>query len=434
MPGSSHYNNLAFFQEITTQGLGPANAAAWVAAMGLPTGARIAPLQGTVEVSGILPTLLDNESARDRITDDEPDLVGIDNPEFGFEVYAETLGAVVVDGSAAVHTAQTTLMEHTLGGADLGTTRTALGTHSTTTIELDSVAGLAVGGHIAPVLSAYTGPGGATMAHVREIIDITALVVTVDQPFPVAPVDTDEAKACITAHIDLDVLENSSGAGGPYTLSWHIGRDKATASSDATWEVYGAKAQVDSVSFERDSFAKMAFTVMGGSSERPNTAAKPAWTSDPLNQAPMQVGKLTQLWLADYDTAGAVVDCNAFSLEFGVPVTRAPTITTNSDGMQGTACYTTAREDTVASITLFPHTSALWGEFDTRTLKACRYAILAPPGSGFAVTLPRCEVRAPDFADVDGAAGNTFELKALPDDNLRGTTELVRSKIKLVWY
>lgn len=427
MPGSAHYHGLAYYQE-STSGTGPADAAAWVSG-----GTRIAPLVGSMDTSKIGPNLLDDERAYDDIFDDEPGVIGLDNPEFNFELYLETPAGSTADASQISATAQMTLFEHIMGGLHRGNTTTASGTHSLTTVEVTSVTNLEVGCHIAVALSNYTGPGGATMCHVRRVTDITSLVLTVDQAFPVAPVDTDVVNACATAYIDSSALEDSSV--GPTTLSWLLSR--AATGSGPNWEVLGSKAQLDSISFERDDFAKLAVSVMGGSSTTPESAPAPSWTAAPANESPFQLGRYTQFWMQDYGTTTNTVHCaNAFGLEEpGVPVVRAPTITTDTAGMQGTCGYTTKRADTTAAVTLFPYSSTRWTEYLNRTLKACRIANLAAAGSGCAITMPRAEVvERPDVGDVDGAQSLTFKLKALRDTDSVATTQLWRSKFCIVWF
>src|SRR5688572_14166594 len=198
MPGSAHYNQLAFYQE-TVQGEGPVDAGTdWDAEVAAPPSAfRIAPLVGSITVGEIGPGLVDDERAYDDIDDDEGDLVGIDNPQFGFETYAETNGAAAANGAQIGLTWQMVLAEHALGGLHRGTCRvadTAAGNlHTTTTVEVDDDTGILVGGHIAVTLQNYTGLGGATMRHVRRVTAINSgtNLITVDQAFPVAPVDGD---------------------------------------------------------------------------------------------------------------------------------------------------------------------------------------------------------------------------------------------------
>lgn len=439
MPGSAHYHQLAFYQE-TVQGEGPANAAAWLAAVAAPPSAfRIAPLVGSFNTSAIGPGLVDDDRAYDDIFDDEGDLVGIDNPEFTFESYAETNGAAAASGSQIGLTWQMALAQHALGGLHRGTTRvadTAAGSlHSTTQVEVNDDTGILVGGHVAITLANYTGLGGATVAHVRRVTAINSAtnLITLDQALPATPVDDDVVGACATAYVDSTALRNS--VTGPVTMSWHISRDQT--SGTANWEILGAKAQLVSLSAERDDFAKLAWKVLGGSSAMPNDAASPAWVTDPENEVPFQIGRYTQLWLQDYGTTTSTLHgASQFTVEdFGVPVVPADTITSITAGMQGRSGYSTTRGDTMVAVTIREHDSNWWTEYEARAYKVARFANLAPRGGGFAVTLPRCQIQSrPDFVGEDGSSANSLKLKGFRDLSSVATTQLARSKICLVWF
>lgn len=436
MPGSAHYHDLAFYHE-AVQGQSPAEASTdWeTEAADPPSAFRIAPIVGTLTVASIGPGLVNDERAYADIMDDEPDRIGIDNPEFAFECYMEAAASAPADGSAMARSWQMDLCEHMLGGLDLGSTETAAGTHSTTTVEVADASGISVGGHVAVTLQNYTGLGGATVAHVRRVVAIASDVITVDQAFPVAPVDGDIVGGCATAYVDSTVLENSDAGAGPYTLSWHLARQREGGT--ANWEVFGAKAQLNSLICERDDFARFAISVFGGSSALPGTADAPDWTTDPENEVPFQIGRNTQLWFQDYGTTtSALWATTMFNVDdFGVPVVPADAITSISEGMQGRAGYSTTRADTTVGIAVQGHDAGWWADYSARTWKVARFANLAPRGGGFAITLPRCLINErPDFGDEGGSAINSLQLKAFRDLASVATTQLARSKICLVWY
>lgn len=440
MPGSAHYNSLAFFQE-ATQGVGPVEEGSdWeTEAAAAPSAYRIAPIVGTVTVSSVGPGLVNDERAYDDIMDDEVDRIGIDNPEFAFECYMEALSAAPANGAAATATWQTVLAAHCLGGISYSTTRTAdtaAGVlHSVTAVEVDDDTGIAVGDHVAITLQNYTGLGGASAAHVRRVVAVNSgtNLITLDQALPVAPVDGDIVGGAATGYIDSTVLEDSSV--GPTTLSWHLARERE--GGDATWEVFGSKTQINSLTCERDDFARFAMSVFGGSSALPGSAETPDWTTDPENEVPFQIGRYTQLWFQDYGTTtNTVWGTTMFNVDdFGVPVVPADAITSISEGMQGRAGYSTTRADTTVSIALQGHDSGWWADYTARTWKVARFANLAQRGGGFAITLPRCQINErPDFGDEGGSSTNALKIKAFRDLSSVATTQLARSKICLVWY
>jgi hypothetical protein len=440
MPGSAHYNQLAFFQE-ATQGVGPDEEGTdWeTEAAAAPSAYRIAPIVGTVTVNSIGAGLINDERAYDDIMDDEVDRVGIDNPEFAFECYMEANPDAPANGVQIATHWQSVLAEHIMGGLSRSTTRTADtaagNLHTTTTVEVDDDAGIAVGDHVAITLQNYTGLGGATAAHVRRVtaINTGTNLLTLDQALPVAPVDGDIVGGCCTAYIDSTVLEDSSV--GPTTLSWHLARERE--GGNANWEVFGSKTQLNSITCERDDYARWALSVFGGSSLLPDDAAAPSWTTDPENEVPFQIGRHTQLWLQDYGTTtNTLWGATMFNVEdMGIPVVPADAITSISEGMQGRAGYSTIRGDTTVATAIQGHDPGWWDDYLARTWKVARFANLAPRGSGFAITLPRCQINErPDFGDESGSATNVLSLKAFRDLSSVATTQLARSKICLVWY
>jgi hypothetical protein len=444
MPGSAHYNQLAFYQE-AAQGESPAEAGTdWETEAAAPPSAfRVAPIVGTVTVNSIGAGLINDERAYDDIMDDEVDRVGIDNPEFAFECYMEANPAAPADGVQITTHWQSVLAQHIMGGLSRSTTRTADtaagNLHTTTTVEVDDDSGIAVGDHVAITLQNYTGLGGATVGHPRRVVAINSAtnLITVDQALPVAPVDGDIVGGACTSYVDATVLEDSSV--GPTTLSWHLARERE--GGDANWEVFGSKTQLNSITCERDDSARWALSVFGGSSLLPHQSANPDWTTDPENEVPFQIGRHTQLWLQDYGTttstsANGLWATNVFTVEdMGIPVVPADAITSISEGMQGRAGYSTTRGDTTVSVSTHNHDPGWYADYLARTWKVARFYNLAPRGSGFAITLPRCQINErPDFVDDSGAAVNALSLKAFRDLSSVATTQLARSKICLVWY
>lgn len=424
MPTSAHYTQAAFFQE-TTSGTGPANAAAWVA-----SGVRTAPLRGSFDPSGIGQEIVPDERARERINDSLPGQQGIDNPEFTIGYEFEISGSTVADTSAIAQTQQMQLLAHCMGGIQLGTSTTASGTHSTTTVEIDATTGADEGTYVAVQLSAYTA--APTACHVRRITDLTGSVATVDQAFPNAPVDTDPVHAVAQVYVlESDLIDSSAN---DTTLSWLAQRGPTGGTQN--WEIVGSKAQLDTITLERGALAKFALTVFGGSSTDPDTAPSPAWTSEPTFENGVIIGPDTQLFIEDYGTTtNTIIPCSSFSITPGLPVSRDETVTTTAAGLEGTACYTTRPEDMLIELST-TWTADHWADFNSGTLKTIRLSTLRPAGQNIAFSFSRVEIVKVETLENGDALHVKLMCKALEDtlDTDAANEDLHRSRMSVLYY
>ncbi|MEM9463258.1 MAG: tetratricopeptide repeat protein [Myxococcota bacterium] len=285
MPGSAHYEKIAFALE-TTSGVPPVDAAAWVA-----NGFRMSPLRGSLDVSSIGAELIPDERTSDDVYDELPGQLGIDNPEFSFDSYMTTLGAPTAVDTAPVTTVFGRVLNNALGGSyATETTTLAGGGHTTTVVNvLDAAARGIVPGSFVAIEIAGWAPG-PTLCHPRRVLAVAGnTALTLDQPLPIAPSDGEVCRGAVADFPDSSVLEDS--AVGPTTLSWLLQRGPTGGSRN--WLVRGAKAELGSLSFERNNYVKTSFKVMGGSSAGPNEAPSPLWTAIPSDDPPASVGRAT---------------------------------------------------------------------------------------------------------------------------------------------
>ncbi len=427
MPTSAHFTALAFFQE-TQSGTGPANAAAWVA-----SGVRLGPKRGSVDVSGIGEDMVADERAISRVFDEQEGQHGIDNPEFPAEFEFETNNVVTADTVQIAQTAQMQFFGHMLGGLDRGTASTASGTHSVTTIEPAATTGMDEGTFIAPALSAYTRAPAA--CHLRRIATLAAGVATVDQAFPNAPVDTDVVNPVATAYINqADLIDSSANDS---TLSWLIQRGPTGGVQN--WEVVGGKTQLDSIDLSRGALASFVTTTFGGSSSDPSEAPSPAWVDEPSLTPGVVVGPDTQVWFENYGiTTNTLLDVSTFSITPGVPVSRDEVVTSNTDGMEGTSCYTTRTESTMIELNCVFNSSAtaFWDDWDANQLKTVRFSTLRPAGQNVGFSFPRCQVQKVSAVENGDALHVSMTLKCLEDtvNASAANDDLWRSKMTVHWY
>lgn len=415
----------AYWQE-TTSGTGPANAAAWVS-----NATRVAPVRGSVDVSGIGEAIVPDERSRERVFDVDEGQHGIDNPEFPMEFQFEVLDAVTADTSQAAATGQTTLLGHILGGQERGysTTAAVAGAHTGTAIELTATTGMDEGQFIAVALAGHTD---TTACHLRRITGLAAAVATVDQAFPVTPQDGDVVNAVITCYIDQDDLLDSSV--NNTTLSWLLQR--TATGGTANWECVGCKSQLDSISLDRGAIAKFVTTTFGGQSTPPDNAPSPSWTAEPAYNAPIVVGPDTQVWFEDYGTTtNTLLDCSSFQITPGVPVVMDPLITEGSTGMEAHGGYTTKPEDTMIELQA-TWSTAEFTDFEADTLKVLRFSTLRAAGQNIGFSFPRVKIR-----KVEGVQdGDIWRVKilchALEDayNSAAGNEDLHRSKMAICYY
>lgn len=423
MPDSAHITMAAFWQE-TASGTGPANATAWVS-----NATRMAPVRGSIDVEGIGEEIIDDMRSRERVFDEDEGQHGIDNPQWPMEYQFECSDEVVTGTNAITETAQMTFLAHILGGLNLGTRTTASGTHSSTTVEVASGTGMDEGVFIAPALSAYREP---TACHLRRITGVSSLVLTVDQEFPNAPVNTDVINPVATVYIDQDDLLDSSA--NDTTLSWLL--QLGPTGGDVNWECVGCKSQLDSIKLDRNAIATFVTTTFGGQSTPPDNAANPTWTTEPAYNTPVVIGPDCQVWMEDYGTTtNTLLNCSGFSITPGIPVVPEDLLTEGGVGLEARGGYTTKPDKTMIEITS-TWDPAAFTDFEANTLKALRFSTLRPAGQNIGFSFPRVKIKKVSATKNGDVLQVKMLCQALEDTQLTAAAneDLYRSKMTINFY
>lgn len=417
MTTSNLAGRLAYFQE-TTSGTGPAD---WNA-----SGTLIRYLAGSLDPSSLVQTVIEDERSQTYVLDDDPVIQGIKGSvEFSHEMYLHGHGQSPGDGSAPTALALSTLLEHCLGVETLVTSDAlvALGAHTTTAIELTDT--LAVGDWVGLLDS-------DSNIHTRRVTSTAAggvgVIHQLHRALPFTPADSDIAYGCIVLDIDEDILEDS--AAGPYTLSWLI--EKGRGSQRQTWECYGCKSYLSSISLGRDQAAKIGIGTMVGSFDLPPDAAVPTWTGSPAGAAGRAIGPLTEVFIQTQSTTTEnSLNCTSFEVEPGVMPARIESVTEQTSGLPGTALYGLARNPCNITATIVPHVDTYYTNFDAGTVMHCQFERQAAVGSAWSIYFPDCTVQAtPTLADASSALGHTISLRAHADASQ--STDHARSRMQIV--
>ena len=421
MTTSAFASQLAYFQEVT-QGLSPANAAAWVS-----SGQQIRHVAESLDPSSIIAAALEDLRSQKRVHAVNRKVEGLRNVEFPFSNYITGSGVVTADSSEIVETPLMTLLTHALGGLDLNTSTTlAGGGHTASIVNVTAATGMVVGGHLAFELAADPG-----VSHIRRITDVSTLAITLDQDLPSVPADADLVHAMATIYIDPDVLIDSNGGGGPFTFSWLI--QKGLAGALENFEIKGSKAMLGAMNFTRGELPTMDFNVMAANFVSPQTAPTPSWTLDPDGFAPVAIGPNTEIFFQDNGTVtDNQINVSEVTIDPGVPVIRVPTVTESQANMEGTCNYATGPADTLIDINIVPFNTDEFDDWDADTFMVFRLAKVAAAGSLFAVSIPNAEIAAyPARGTVDAVSSRQIQLRAHEETDTIATTDLWKSKIAI---
>lgn len=419
-------SQLAYFDEVE-QGTSPVDAAAWTS-----DGVRIRHLSETLDMSGVEVELPPDERNQYRVFASEERVVGIDNPEFPFAVYAHGTGAITADASQVATSVGGYelghLLEHALGGLSRGwSTTVSGGASTTTTIDVTDASNYEPGEFVAIELGANLPsryPAGTCF--VRRILTVDTVAdpdqITIDQALPAAPPAGAAVHGTIVSYIDEDILCDSTT--GPYTRSWLVqkGMPGSVADRRESWVFRGCVSMLQALSLSRGETMQLAFNTMAGSHAPPSEAPWPtAWGSNvEQGLAPFTIGPLCEVWLEDEGTTtNTTVSVSSFEIEPGVPRVRVETVTSEGQNMDATYGYATEPAETTITMQIDPFTVAQWTDQDAGQLKSLRWSKLAPAGSGFAVSFPKvAHIATPKRGINNATAATQVMFKALEDDDI----------------
>lgn len=342
-------------------------------------------------------------------------------------VYATGSGAVTADGNQIAETDLMILLRHALGGLHRSNSTTlAGGGHTTSIVNATSASNIVPG-----CLIAVESAAGSDPPVVRRVLAVSTLAITLDEELPFTPIDGDVIHGMATAYIDEQILVDSDGAGGPYTLSWLI--QKGLPAALENWQLHGSKLQLDNLTLPRGDLPVLNGTIFAASFLGPGDAPSPSWSSAPTGSAPVAVGPRTEVQLGDYgDDTPSHVQVGEISVNFGVPVVVTETTTEAQANMEGVACYATQPADTTITLGIVPMASSWRADFASDTMKFLRWSRRGNAGQIFALQFPHCELNAEPKRGVQNAVSRVdLELRAHPDqDNSNaGNAALWTSKL-----
>lgn len=410
------------YAEDTTQGTPPENATAWVA-----DGTRVHHI--SLDVSGVKIEQAEDMRSQVHIHDVERMVKGVRNSEVPYGLYLTGTGVVTASGAQVAETDLAAQLRFGLGGVHRSNSAVLSGVHTTTTIDPDSDASWAVGGHVA-VEDPDTG-----LCYIRRLVSVAAGVWTLDQALPFTPVDDDVVHGAITIYYDHAVMASSNGAGGPYTQSWWIEKGDGIPSREL-WELRGAVTELGTIEFPRNDTAKLEATIKCASWIGPSESVpEPVWVDDESGEAPQIIGPDTELFLQDYGTAtGGGICAVSASITPGVPRLPTGSVNTLQPNMHAICDWHSGRAEGLADIAIAPFVDFPFERYHANAYVTFRIAKVQTAGSCFAVTMPRAEIKeTPTRNDGTGEiSGSGFQLRAHRDLASVGTTELARSRMSIV--
>lgn len=343
-----------------------------------------------------------------------------DNAKFKLNWHgSEAVAAATV---AVVQTALMKLTEHCWGGQVRTKSTTCTG--GTALIpELTSVDTISPG-----VFIAFEDLGDLGRCHIRRVLAVNTLAVTLDQALPFTPANGDKAHGCAATYIDEDVLEDSTT--GNRTLAWRLER----SGTEAVYEFIGTKATLG-LTLPRNAPPSIELGVFAANFEH-ETLTKETWTQTPAGQAPLAIGRDTKLFVQVYGTHTSTdLHCQQMAVETGVPVVPIDTITKVDARMEGRAGYSIQPADTTLTPVIVPFDDDWEVALQADTFFKVRYSQIAQAGKCWAVHVSRAEIgETVKFTPVNSAQGASVKFRAHEDlaNTDASNAALWRSKIILV--
>lgn len=420
MATSALASRLSYFSE-TTAGTPPANAAAWASET------SIRHIAGTLDVTALAQSVVEDERSQTYILDDEPVIKGIrGGVSFPFEAYLHGHGDSPGDGSAVAANDLSTILLNGLGGRELVTSDNLVagGAHSTTQIELTDT--LNVGDWVSLADS-------DSNMHLRRVTSVAAggvgQIHTLHRALPFTPSDGETARGCIVLYIDEDALEDSAGASGR-TLSWLI--EKGRGSQRESWECRACKSNLTGITLDRNGAPKVQFENLVGSFVGPESAPVPTWSSTPTGSAGLVVGPdTTVFWQAQGTTTENTLQVAGFTVEPGVVSQPIETQTEDATNMPGLYGYTLARNPCRVSMDVVPFNGNLYAQFTAETVYHIQFERSAALGSAWSIYFPDVTFESEDIAgNANDVLASSRTFRAHQDASQ--STDIARSRMQII--
>lgn len=331
-------------------------------------------------------------------------------------------GAVTADTVTVVETPMMEVLAHCWGG-QLRTKSTTVTGGTALIPELTSVNTIDEG-----VFIGFEDLGDPGRVHIRRVISVAALAVTLDQALPFTPAMGDLAHGTCMTFIDEDILEDSTA--GDRTFAWRLER----SGTDAVYEFVGTKAAL-AITLARNAPPSLELSVMAANWKH-QTLTKETWTQTPSGQAPLAIGRDTKLFVQVYGTHTSTdLHCQQMGVETGVPIVPIDTVTEAESLMEGRAGYSIQPADTFLTPVIVPQVNDWEVALQADTMYKVRYSQVAQAGKAWALHASRCEIgETPKFTPVNSVQGINVKFRAHEDleNGAASNAKLWRSKLILV--
>ena len=349
-------------------------------------------------------SLVDDATLETSVFDERLALKGIRNQDsLKIKLNWHGTGSVTASGDAVTQTPLMKVLEHCWGGQVRTKSTTCTG--GTALIpELASVDTISPG-----VFIGFEDLGDPGRVHIRRVLAVNTLAVTLDQGLPFTPANGDKAHGTCATYLDEEAIEDTTD--GNKTLAWRIER----SGSDAVYEFRGTASNL-AINVGRNAPPSLELSVMAGNFAHEGLT-KESWTQTPSGQAPLACGRDTKLFLQVYGTH-TNTDPHAFSVAVETGVNRTPidTMVEVEAGMEGRAGYSLGRGRTFMSATLTPMTKAWEVALQADTIYKGRYAQVAQAGKAWAVHCSRMEIaETPKFATASDTQATSVKFMAFQD-------------------
>lgn len=421
--------SLAFALE-TTVATPPADAAAWITAVGsLTTGGRLRIIGETLDLSSFKQAMIDDMRSQEVVLGDEPMVYGIKGGvEFSFEAYLCGHGLDTSASSQVAQTAMGLFLLTCLGGQDRSnSTVLSGGGHSATVINVASHANIVAGSHIKVE---DTDDSGRSWP--RRVLDNTAGALTLDEALPFTPADNDLVHGAHTFYPAEAALIDSNSSGR--TLSFLLSKGES-GSNREHYVARGCKPILESIELSRNGLPRLKFRVLVGSFISPEAAPEPTWVSDPEGGAPLAIGPDTKVRYNNTgSTTSTMIHVAEFAFSTGIESVPHDTLTEADSGMPGRASYGLTVGKSTVDFTVFPYAQQHHTDFNSAQQKQLRFARVGTEQRAWALTIPRLEiVETPAIAPLGPSMAVKLNGRCLRNTTIDSTdNELTRARFCLV--
>jgi hypothetical protein len=410
---SVHSSIFAFYPEVT-QGLAPADAAAWAA-----DGQPIDHYEADV-------TEVKQELVQDTRMDTRPYdhatatmLKGLRNCAAKTSHPLHGSGVTTAGGAQISETRLMRLLKHCYGGIHRSNSTTITG-GSATEPELTAVTNIIPG-----CLIGFEDTTSPTAEHsglvfVRQVKSIDTLTVTLDEALPFTPAATDKVHAIATIFPSSDRIDMSDPV-----QTYSLLLQKHPSDADKLWQLHACAGSL-SIKVERGQEPRyeIAWQAANFKHGADGGLTAPTWGNNlSYGFAPLVVGRNTKVSIGEYDTTTASdVHVHQAEVMLGFPAIRVPGVVEVDDLVEGTKTYgANVLEKPGMTLTTLPHTDDWEVALQADTEYRVRLTQHAAPGKVWCFYMPRAQLgETPGPANVADRWGSKLKFNPRPADNCTG--------------